>query len=332
MTIIVAAALVMLGLMKLNLSQVGHSIALINGGWAALGTVLMLSAFLARAESWFGALRVALPAHPLGRLAVTRVLLIGMAGSSVAPARLGEAARAWLIARRAGSTREVLATVVGTLMSQSLLNILALAILAAVALAGGALPGVSSEVIIATIALPVALLIVLASAPRILRAGDRRGLGVLDRPATWIIRQLIDVRQGLRVFAAPRAAVHSAGFQLGAWTLQCGACYAIILAFGMQQRATVATAAAVLLAVNITALLPLTPANVGVFQAACIAVLTPLGISASRAFGYGLILQATEIISALALGLPSLAHEGLTLRDLRRPASGTFIPSDERLT
>jgi phosphatidylinositol alpha-mannosyltransferase len=69
-----------------------------------------------------------------------------------------------------------------------------------------------------------------------------------------------------------------------------------------------------------TAIVPLTPSNIGVFQAACIAVLAAFGVAAGRALACGLVLQAIEIISALALGLPALVREGLTPAELRRQA------------
>jgi phosphatidylinositol alpha-mannosyltransferase len=103
----------------------------------------------------------------------------------------------------------------------------------------------------------------------------------------------------------------------------------VILAFGLERRATVA-AAAVLLAVNVTAVLPVTPSNVGLFQAACIAVLAPFGVSASTALAYGLILQAIEIVGALALGLPALLHEGLSLTELRRQSHGNLTQTAVR--
>jgi phosphatidylinositol alpha-mannosyltransferase len=54
-----------------------------------------------------------------------------------------------------------------------------------------------------------------------------------------------------------------------------------------------------------------------VFQAACIGVLDAFGVGADRALAYGLILQAIEIASALALGIPALLAEGLSFRALR---------------
>lgn len=40
---------------------------LVGGGWVAAGVVLMASAFVARAESWFATIRAALPDRPIGR-------------------------------------------------------------------------------------------------------------------------------------------------------------------------------------------------------------------------------------------------------------------------
>ena len=80
----------------------------------------------------------------------------------------------------------------------------------------------------------------------------------------------------------------------------------------------IGAAAAVLFAVNVTAVVPATPSNIGVFQLAVISVLhTGFGISTADALAYGVILQAVEIATAVALGLPALVREGLTWSDLR---------------
>jgi phosphatidylinositol alpha-mannosyltransferase len=65
---------------------------------------------------------------------------------------------------------------------------------------------------------------------------------------------------------------------------------------------------------------PATPSNVGVFQAACLVVLAAYGVGAGVALAYGIILQAVEVVTALGLGVPALLREGLTWGDLRRSA------------
>jgi phosphatidylinositol alpha-mannosyltransferase len=168
--------------------------------------------------------------------------------------------------------------------------------------------------------LPAALIMLIFAGPALLRRlGSIRSKRVC-RAAGWILEQLVRGRQGLAVFRKPLPALHATVTQLAAWGLQLIACYATMLALGLPGRANLAAAAAVLLAVNLTAIVPLTPSNVGVFQAACIAVLHPFGVDASHALAYGLVLQAVEILDALLLGGPALVREGLRWGELRRQA------------
>ena len=82
-----------------------------------------------------------------------------------------------------------------------------------------------------------------------------------------------------------------------------------------------------LLAVNVTAAVPATPSNLGVFQAACVAVLTgAYGVSTADALGYGIVLQAVEMATAVVMGMPALLNEGLSWREVRlRAMSSTPV-------
>ena len=77
-------------------------------------------------------------------------------------------------------------------------------------------------------------------------------------------------------------------------------------------------AAAVLFTVNVTAVLPVTPANIGVFQAACAGVLhAGWHVSYVDGVAYGVILQAVEVSTAILMGMPALLREGLSWREIR---------------
>ena len=70
--------------------------------------------------------------------------------------------------------------------------------------------------------------------------------------------------------------------------------------------------------VSASAAVPVTPANFGVFQAACAAVLIgAYHVSAPDAIAYGIVLQAVEVVSAMIMGLPALVNEGLSWREVR---------------
>ena len=335
------AGLVALAVTKLDPGVVVHALAHVNPGWIALALVLMGAAFFARAESWYAVLRAAVAGKEidgvrlelgLDRGCVRRAILIGMLGSTVAPGRLGEPARAWVVARRLGKPACTFAIVVGTVFSQTFLNLLALAILAVVAVLDTALANARLEAIAAATVLPAVLLALISASPPMLRRLGARSRRSIRAAASWAEAQLLRCREGLAVFRQPLPALHATVAQLTAWALQLGACYTTILALRLQNHATLAAAAAVLLAVNLTAIVPVTPSNVGVFQAACIAVLHPFHVDASRALAYGLILQAVEIFAALVLGAPALLKEGLHWSDLRHRARGgadrvQFAPS-----
>jgi phosphatidylinositol alpha-mannosyltransferase len=96
------------------------------------------------------------------------------------------------------------------------------------------------------------------------------------------------------------------------------------MALGLEVESAVAASAAVLFAVNVTAVVPATPSNIGIFQLAVISVLTTgFGVSAADALAYGVILQAVEIATAVGLGVPALFREGLSWGDMTLQAMAT---------
>lgn len=323
-SVAILGGLIVLAVTKLDPGVVGRALADVKVGWVILALLLMALAFFARAESWYAVLGAAVSGKAyerrLDRGTVWRALMIGMAGSALLPGRLGEGIRTWVVARRLGAPSRSFAVVLGTVVSQAFLNLLALGILAVAAVLDSALAEARVEAIAAAVVLPAALIAVIFAGPPLLhRLGNMRVRGVCSA-ARWISEQLVRGREGLAVFRKPLPALHATASQLMAWALQLMACYVTMLALGLPGHANLAAAAAVLLAVNLTAIVPLTPSNVGVFQAGCIAVLHPFGVDASRALAYGLTLQAVEIFDALLLGGFALLREGLQWSDLRHQA------------
>ncbi len=152
-------------------------------------------------------------------------------------------------------------------------------------------------------------------APALVR---RSGSGRIARIAGLARESLLKVRSGLTVFRDPRRGPLAAAAQLTAWAIQVAACYALGTAMGLNPAMGIGGAAAVLFAVNVTAVVPATPSNIGVFQLAVVSVLTTgFGVAAADALAYGVILQAVEIATAVALGLPALVREGMTWSDVR---------------
>jgi phosphatidylinositol alpha-mannosyltransferase len=249
--------------------------------------------------------------------------MIGVMMSATLPARLGEPSRALIVARRLGRVRERLPVVLGTIVSQTLLNLVALAVLGTIMFATvGLFQGKEKALVFATIA-PIILIALLVSVPALLRSGKPSRFKRVQQALSALRGGMMQARRGLVVFRNPKLGSWAVIMQLTAWALQWIACYALLVALGLDQRAGMGAAAAVLFAVNVTAALPATPSNIGVFQAACVAVLHAYGIGHTDALAYGIILQAVEIATALAMGMPALVREGMTWKDLKLRAMHT---------
>lgn len=316
--LIVLAGVLAFALSNLGLHRIGHALVSAKPGWVALAFVLMGSSLVLRSISWRAVLRAALPDTPIPWASVTRATMIGVMGSAVVPGRVGEAARVVVLTRRLdGSNRRQIPVVAGTVFSQTLINLLALAILAGVTFSSVPLLSGHPAGIAVAIAVPLLISAFVVAGPRLLERAHRARSQRVARVAGTLAGLLGLARQGLVVFARPRQGAVAVVAQLLAWALQWLACYMVVLALGLQHKAGFAAAAAVLLAVNVSAVLPATPSNVGVFQAACLVVLAAYGVGAGPGLAYGIILQAVEVLTALALGVPALLGEGLTWRDIR---------------
>ena len=308
-----------LAIQRIGWNSVAASVLASSPAWVLLAIALMCASMVLRAVSWHAILRAALPTSRPRLADAMQGTAIGVLMSATLPARLGEPSRALIVARRLGRPRELLPSVLGTLVSQTLLNLLALAILGAVMFQTvGLFAGRQQALVLYAIA-PFAVLCRVLVAPALLRSGRPSRS---QRVSGWLLAAraaLTRVRSGLAVFRRPRLGLVATAAQLAAWALQWLACVVLLEALGLDEHgAGVGAAAAVLFAVNVTAVLPLTPSNLGVFQAACVAVLTSgYGIGAAQALGYGIILQAVEVATAVVMGAPALVKEGVSWREVR---------------
>ena len=306
-----------LALDKIGIESIGRAIVAATPVWVLVAFGLMCVSMLIRAEAWHAILRAALPCTRIHRRDAARATMIGVLMSATLPARLGEPSRALIMARRVGRVRDRIPVVLGTLVSQTLLNILALVVLGSVMFATvGIFRGGEDSLMFATI-VPVIVLAALLATPALLRKGRPSRFVRVQQAVATARRAMVQVRRGLEVFRRPKLAAWATTTQLTAWALQWLACYALLVALGLEDRAGIGAAAAVLFAVNVTAALPATPSNLGVFQAACVAVLSAYGVGKTDALAYGIILQAVEIATAVGMGMPALVREGMTWRDLR---------------
>jgi phosphatidylinositol alpha-mannosyltransferase len=294
--------LALLALKKIGLENIGSALISSSPAYIAFGLVVMCSAMVMRGFAWDAVLKAALPNARIRLADAIQGTMIGVLMSSTLPARLGEPARALVVARRTGRPRENLLIILGAVMFSS------------VDFFNG-----RQNVLLAVAIAPVVLLLVVLLAPIVLRYGPGGTRMTRVRKAMQDVQgALARVRTGLLVFRNPRLGVTAAAAQLSAWALQLISCYLLLVALGLSHQTGITAAAAVLFAVNVTAVLPATPANLGVFQAACAAVLhTGWHVGYGTGVAYGVILQAVEVSTAILMGTPALLKEGMSWREVR---------------
>jgi phosphatidylinositol alpha-mannosyltransferase len=303
---------------RIGVDQVASSIIDSDVKWVLIACALMVAAMFARAASWVAIVRAALPTSQVRRRDVTSATMIGVLMSATLPARLGEPARAMVLSRHIGRMRQTFPVLIGTLVSQTALNILALVLLGGIIVSTTDLFQESTQKLFLVSTAPLLVLLAVLMAPSLVKVN---GQGRIARGIKAVRRAVQQARKGLTVFRDPRKGSFAAGAQLFAWFLQLASCWALFAALGLDHQVAIGAAAACLFAVNVTAVVPATPSNIGIFQLAIISVLTKgFGVPAADALAYGVILQAVEIATAVALGVPALVREGVSWSDMRMRA------------
>ena len=194
----------------------------------------MCFSMFVRGLAWHAILRAAPTWRKARRRDALQGTFIGVLMSATLPARLGEPSRALIVARRIGRARETLPIVLGTMVSQTLLNLLALALLGIAMLCGAPLLHGQGGALLVPALVPLGVADVrAASAGASCRGGgdrveNRSPRGPSASAGRRLRRALLLVREGLRIFRRPRQAALATAAQLAAWALQCVSCWLLL--------------------------------------------------------------------------------------------------------
>jgi glycosyltransferase 2 family protein len=256
-------------------------------GWLVGGVLMYAVATVVRAERWERILR--LTGVEASRRDVYGLTTVGYMGNNVLPARAGEILRVVLLAPRTGAGKRVL---LGTVVSERLLDALALAAILVVVVYGvlrnATLPS-HRPFLVAGVALAGLAVAVVA-------------LQVLRRH-----RAFARVRDVLRPLAgAPRALVSRTGLALLAvsfviWALEATVYLSVAHAAGLGISGMSALYLVAL--TNLFAMLPAAPGYVGTFDAAVVFGVKAVGGTGSAAVSYLLLLRFVLFLPITIVGL-----------------------------
>ncbi len=296
---------------EVNLGDVGTVLAQADPGWVSAALVSVLLSLVLRSLRWQILLAPGRPhTPPLPHSLLLPSLFVGQLLNALAPTRLGDLSRAYVVGREGLSRSFVL----GTVVVEKLFDAVAYGLLLLLLLALTPLPDWAKPAAISFVAITGALFVVLAL------AGLSRGrlldwLTVVRLP--WLPQLLVQgVARRLEAGLVSLDVLQSRATvaQLLAWSLLIwitGALtnYLLFPALGLDLPPAAALLLLVVLQISVT--LPPSPGNMGIFEGICIFTLAIFGVDRTTGLSYGLLLHAVVFLPTVIGGLISLGRLGL---------------------
>ncbi|MBA2616367.1 MAG: flippase-like domain-containing protein [Actinobacteria bacterium] len=305
-----------------DLGVVSDAFSFVVWQWVALAVLINLVSVIVRSVAWKIVIDQALPESAPRHRSVFAAFCIGLLGNAALPGRVGEVARVIVLTRRMRRSRGTWATLLGTVFTHRLLDVIVAGALVIYVVYVARIPDWARPALAIVLGIGVGLLL---AALLLARRQGRLALDELS-PVRRVLRM---ARLGLTVLKRPAAAVGALLFQVVGWTAQLLAVWITFRAFGIDE--SIEAAALVLVLMNLVTVFPLWPGNVGLLQAAIALSLLSYGVGYARGFAYGIGLQAIEVSVGVTLGLVFLAREGFSFAMLRRMPEVTEVDMDERV-
>jgi glycosyltransferase 2 family protein len=274
-----------------------------------------------------------LPEHAVKTSTLFRTLVIGFTVNNLLPLRMGEVARAYLLARWC---RIPYGTTVASLVVERVLDGLSLAILLLIALT--LVPAAPGYLLVVGVLAAIGFL----TGAALLALAAWRASGIMA--VAGFFTRLLPARFGAPIaglaanFARSLALVHSPvrlarllGLSLLAWCLELGLFFVLLLSFSLP--ASYPLALLVGSAANFATLVPSSPGYAGTFDGVLIKVLQDVaGIASGPAAAYDLVVHATLFLPVVVLGTLLLWRSHMTFGQItHEPDRLTAAePRDER--
>jgi uncharacterized protein (TIRG00374 family) len=288
--------------------------------WVVVAVLINLLSVALRSSAWRVVIKNAVPPPWPSRRVVFSAFCVGLLGNVALPGRVGELARVAVITRHLRRLPGTWATIVGTVFTHRVFDVVAAIGLVVYVLYTAQIPDWVKPALAIVLGVGVGMLL-----GGILLA--RRQQQPVQEELGSIRRLLRMARAGLTVLRRPGSAVVALLFQLLGWTAQIFAVWAAFRAF--QIELGFPAAALILMLMNVVTVFPFWPGNIGLLQAAIAFALLSYGVAYAHGFAYGIGLQAIEASVGIGLGALFLAREGFSFAMLKRMPEVTEVDVDE---
>jgi hypothetical protein len=229
---------------------------------------------------------------------LTVALLVGQAVNVVAPARLGDLARATLI------SAEGAAYTLGTIALEGFLDLLMLAALALFSFSRVALPigwQKAGRGLLATAGIVLVAMVLIVAGRRWIADALEQLLGRWQHPLAKRAWEAIDqTLTSLRIMRKPSQFLIALVCTISIWALYGAVNYVLFEAVSTQVPLLVPFFLLVVLQLGVA--VPSSPGRIGVFHYLCVQTLALFGLGGAMATSYAVMLHLISVVTPMALG------------------------------
>ena len=297
--LLVTVGAIYLALRGVALDDTADALADSNLWWLAPSFVVFAAGVWLRGLRWWALF--AADGRPPQR-EVTRALLVGYFFNNILPARAGEAARVISLHAR---TRTPRAQTIGTVVAERVFDVLALLIILFAAYPW--LPEISW--LRAAAIFGAVVVVAVAIAVFVLVRYDERAIHWLLSPLRRIRRDgfaervelaAINATRGLVAIRDPRIALQSLALTTLSWVVLSVSYWILMQGFALD--VPFVAGLLVTITINMSLVLPSSPAALGVFEAATVIALAAFDVAQAEALSYALVLHLLNLVPFLVAG------------------------------
>ena len=286
----------------------------IHLGYVALSLFFIVLMQILRSYRWGVILS---PLEKINQFTLFSVTCVGFLAIAAIPARIGELARPYLIAKKSAIK---MSSALGTVIVERVLDSLAILTITITVLMLQDLPSwmIKSCIIFFLITLGMIACIVgliwrRTAAVKIIDRILRLLPGKLAQTASSMIHHFID---GFQVIADVKMLLYLLMLSAIVWLVDVAAIYALLSAFGFDLPILAAFAIMVILIAGIA--IPTAPGFIGNWHYACILGLSLFGVAKPEAFSFALVYHFLSIALVVILGIVFLPFHKFSIADMKK--------------
>jgi glycosyltransferase 2 family protein len=318
--ILISAVLVYLSVRGINLQDVLHDLKKIQPGYVVLFIIVIIFMNWLRSYRWGVILE---PMEKIGQLPLFSVTSVGLMAIVAIPARIGELARPYLIAKR---SRIKMSSALGTILVERVLDSITVLTIAVIVLFFNDLPPwmIKSSILffLLTLLLFCCILGLIwrrETALKIINRILNKLPGKFAHKLDEIIHHFID---GFQIIKDVRMLLYLLFLSALVWLIDAASIYIMLMACGLHLPVIVSFVVMIVLLVGIA--IP-TPGFIGSWHFSCILALGLFGIAKPEALSFAVVYHFLSIVIVIVLGVAFLPFNKFSVSDMKKQMSQNKI-------